>query len=213
MTNEEMVVKIQNGNREYLEDLWQAVKKFIHMQAKNFYSRYAFRCQQMGVEIEDLNQAGYFAVVNAVKDYKGDYKFTTYLSYHLKTQFRVLTKMRNSGWENNTVYQARSLDEVIYSNSDTLLIDRLSDISSEASIDTVIENEYTKQLNSAISSAMRSLTPAQYEAISRVYFDGLTYAEYARERGVSNVGSSLIYRAFKKLRRDENLAAFAKTLS
>ena len=121
--------------------------------------------------------------------------------------------MRTKSWRKNTVQQACSIDDLAYPNTDTLVSDMLYDRESEEEIDAVVDAEYNRQLQIAFSEAFIVLTQAQHEAIQRCYYDGLTYREYARERGVVNVGNSLISPAFKKLRRNEELAVFARELS
>ena len=83
MTNEEMVILIRQGHKEYYLELWERVQKLISMligkKIKN-------RVLPNDIDSEDLHQCGYFAMLVAVKVYNPDkgYKFNTYLDLHVK---------------------------------------------------------------------------------------------------------------------------------
>jgi len=66
MSNEELAEKIQNGEKDLLPLLWEQVEKFIYKQA-------GIRARQLnglgGVSVDDLCQAGFLALVDAVESY------------------------------------------------------------------------------------------------------------------------------------------------
>ena len=63
MTNEELAVRIKQGERDKLEELWNQVERFIWKMA----NRRAYSLEgRNGVTAEDLYQAGYLAMVDAV---------------------------------------------------------------------------------------------------------------------------------------------------
>lgn len=73
MTNEQLVIRIQNGEEtaENMLQLYEQNKGFIHKMAMKF-SQYA--------EIEDLEQEGYLALCEAVRHYSSD-QGATFLHY------------------------------------------------------------------------------------------------------------------------------------
>lgn len=81
MSNEEMVLLIQAGQREYMEQLYFQNRSFIYQIA----SRY-----QGLAEMEDLLQEGFLALYDAVAGYDSDQgvKFLTYAEHWLKQRFR-----------------------------------------------------------------------------------------------------------------------------
>ena len=87
MSNEELVIKIQNGidTAENMLKLWEQTKKFISMIAKK-YSTYA--------ELEDLEQEGYLALYDAVDHYKGEMgiPFISYAAYWIKQKMERYIK-------------------------------------------------------------------------------------------------------------------------
>lgn len=55
MTNEQLALNIQNGNRAALAELWGAVRPLLLSMAWKFYTRQGKeRCAQRGVALEDL---------------------------------------------------------------------------------------------------------------------------------------------------------------
>ncbi len=214
MTNEEIVTEIKKGNKNYLSDLWSAVEKFIIGQAHKFHIKYNLRCAQLGVEVDDLVQVGYFAILDAIEAYTGEFKFITYLNYHLRNQFFILAKMKSTGWQKNTVHQACSLNNYVGEDDNLSYIDLISDTKAEKAFDDIVEDDYNNQLKIAFSSAFCALTSHQREVIKRIYIDGITLTKCANEFGVTKGSiSNSKAAAFKKLRKDKELSGLALTLA
>ncbi|MCU7651393.1 sigma-70 family RNA polymerase sigma factor [Acutalibacter sp. LFL-21] len=96
MTNEQLTLDIQNGNRAALTELWGAVRPLLFSLAWRFYTRQGKdRCAQRGVALEDLQQEAFFALWDAVQAYKPEkgYQFTTYLSRATENRFRACMGM------------------------------------------------------------------------------------------------------------------------
>lgn len=86
MTNEELVMRIQDGEKDLFAELWGQVERLVvHIAARRLPPNGA----NNRIELGDLTQAGYLAMVNAVKDFdrESGTKFTTYLNLHLKNAF------------------------------------------------------------------------------------------------------------------------------
>ena len=66
MTNEELVMLIQAGERDRLAELWEQVEKFVAMKARQ---RMTLSCGLGGVEFDDLYNCGYIALVAAADTY------------------------------------------------------------------------------------------------------------------------------------------------
>lgn len=92
MTNEQLALNIQNGNRAALAELWGAVRPLLLSMAWKFYTRQGKeRCAQRGVALEDLQQEAFFALYDAVQAYKPEkgYLLTTYLSRATENRFKA----------------------------------------------------------------------------------------------------------------------------
>ena len=140
MTNEELVVKIQNGQTELNVELWLNIEKFVHTQSDLFFRNWQDRCQKLGVEKDDLYQTGWLALILAVPKYneQAGASFIYYFAYFLKTQFYRMIKLqkRNNKWldSSDTLSRAESLDKTVYENKDgvnTTIEDYLADEMSE----------------------------------------------------------------------------------
>lgn len=72
MTNEQLTLDIQNGNRAALSQLWEAVRPLLFSLAWKFYTRQGKeRCAQRGVTLEDLQQETFFALCDAARGRAG----------------------------------------------------------------------------------------------------------------------------------------------
>lgn len=92
MTNEQLALNIQNGNRAALAELWGAVRPLLLSMAWKFYTRQGKeRCSSHGVTLEDLQQETFFALYDAVQAYKPEkgYLLTTYLSRATENRFKA----------------------------------------------------------------------------------------------------------------------------
>ena len=66
MTNEEIAVRIQQGETGLYSLLWERVEKLVTLLAGRYYARSQVICARSGLELEDLIQAGYFAMLDTV---------------------------------------------------------------------------------------------------------------------------------------------------
>ena len=72
MTNEQLVIFIQQDSTELLPILWERVKRLCFMLCGRYYSKYRERFAACGVELCDLRQECYAAFLAAVRSYKAD---------------------------------------------------------------------------------------------------------------------------------------------
>lgn len=90
MTNEELVKKIQSGDKseDYMLQLWEQNKRFIFSVAKRYVGL---------AEMEDLEQEGYLALYDAANGYNAElgYKFLSYAEYWIKQ--RIVRYIKNNG--------------------------------------------------------------------------------------------------------------------
>ena len=91
MTNEELAAAIKDGNSALYADLWEQVKRIVWKKANLFYLFKEDVCTRHGVTLEDLNQCGYFSLVDTVKAWtpESGFKVTSYLNLHLKRHFNA----------------------------------------------------------------------------------------------------------------------------
>lgn len=185
LTNEELCVLIKNGDDGLLPTLWEQVRKLIAMKAGQYFEKFK---NPHGSEEEDLIQAGYFAVVKAIKSYKPEAgcKFTTFLRYPLLDAFNEVMGIRSSkrDWLNYAI----SLDEPITENGEITLLDTLGDLTPRNGDigEIVIESVWNRELRTALNDAMTILTAKRRELLELHYFYKLSPRQIANMRGCSH---------------------------
>jgi len=184
VTNEELVMLIKAGDDGYLPQLWEQVRKFIAMQAKRYY----FKCEKRnGIEIEDLVQSGYFAVLKAVRYYEPEkgYKMLALLDKTLINSFRETMGIRTS--KRDALNFSTSLDEPAGEDGTLTALDLLGDLTpeDESVEDNVIESVYHQELHHALDNALSLLSDKKQELIKLHYYFGLSFEYLAKKRGVT----------------------------
>lgn len=185
MSNEELAVLVKAGERDPLE-LWWRVRKLVLLQANKRAAAFGVQC---GVDVDDLLQAGYIAFMQAVDAFdpaKG-YKFTTYLTRPLQTEFnRCLGRLTSKRDPLNG--GCASLDVAAGDEGITPLIDLLEDPTAEQPFDTVIEQA---GLHEAIEATLQKISPGNAAIIRAKFYEGkkITLQEHVR--------------AFKQLRKPQ----------
>lgn len=212
MTNEEYAIHAQNGDQNALEMLWKNCHSFIRSQAmrwnRAFQNRPCF-------DDEDLTQAGYFALLNAVSSYdpsKG--MFLTYLAFHLKTAFADVCGCRSTAQMKAPENNALSLDRPITADdADITLGDTVP--SPDNGIEHAEESLYIQQLRQYIDEALASsvLTDKQSIFIREHYLHGKPYAAIAGEWGCSaSYPRELISNGLRKLRTGQHAPILSEML-
>ena len=202
MTNEELVIKIQDGETDLILNLWEQVEKLIRGKAIEQYNKMK---GTDGNEIDDFIQQGYFAFVYAIEHFERNcgYKFTTYIDAPLKTAFAELSGYRTQ--KRNPLNNCISLDIPLddSGDSDTLL----SFIEEPGNrIEDLERKIWREQLKETILKAMEALPDGQRAIIEDRYYKLKTAAEISQERDISqdkirqeeNKALDLLYRERKK---------------
>lgn len=208
MTVDEIVKQIQNGHDELYSELWEQTHHFIELQA----AKYCRRHEQCGIDqngkttivggvsVDDLCQAGFFALRTAVSKYDpaGGAAFLTFLSYWLRNAFADCCGLRTGhrktyiGEDGRThtwfipdqLDNCDSLDAPVPGTEDLLLSDTIPD--SREYIETAEERVFTEQLHTALEDAMDKLPHDEGYTLRAEYFGGRDRQGIAEDLGVSN---------------------------
>lgn len=132
MNNEELAVKIQQGNFEYYPELWENIKDLIANIANKTFISNRDSCIFAGVTVDDIIQSGFIALTEAVKAFKPEsgIKFVSYITYPMKNQVNTLLGRRSS-YQDGLNYSI-SLDTPINNDTDDLTIgNTLPDVRAE----------------------------------------------------------------------------------
>ncbi|MFZ3130168.1 MAG: sigma-70 family RNA polymerase sigma factor [Desulfosporosinus sp.] len=199
MSNEELVLLIQQGGKEHTAQLWFQVERFIFMKAGQ-YERHLSGC---AADAEDLRQSGYFAMMEAVKYYRPEkgYKFITYLDLTLRKAFRQVAGIRSS--RRDATHSAVSLDAPISSNEDAgPLSDLVTDDAAQAPFIQAEQRDFITYVRQLISYSMERLSDREQQLLRLVYLRGQTLTEAAELAGYSSAktASNACYNVLVKLR-------------
>ena len=181
---------IQAGERERLMELWDQVRRLVWQQARRWAAG-----GRGGVEAEDLQQAGFIAVLRAADSFdssKGA-KFTTALDYYMRQEFTAAVGQRTQRDRLDPLRSAVSLDAPLTDDEgDPLsLADLLPDPNAEADIEEVDEVDRAERLRAVLEDMISELEPDQRAAIRRRYYatesqTPPTGPEAARDRAAHN---------------------------
>ena len=184
MTNEELVILIQQGNADSIIELWEQTKRFISIRAEAYLNNSTFSFDFL----PDLEQAGYFALIDAAETYDPDKgaSFIHYLTFHLKNNFREALGIRSDRQSRDPLHNASSLDMPIKNSKsdDSFLI---SDIygSEDLAYEDVEEKVYREELRGLLQNEIDLLPDKEARAIEMHYWQGMTYQEIADVEGTS----------------------------
>lgn len=184
-TSEEIIEKIKAGESGMLIVLWDHVRNWVAKTALRWHR--AFNGGR-GVEVSDLIQSGYIAMVDAVQTYtEGNGSFLTWLTFYLQREFAVLYGVRTERARHDPLNAAVSLDAPLSDDDPegAALIDTIVDPCGEDEFQDIEQRDYIRSMREALEAALNDIPPKNADTIRRRYFDGQTQTEIARDCGVS----------------------------
>lgn len=162
MNNEELAAMAQAGDREALLKLWTQVRRMVYQQAMRWAG-------VGGTTLEDLEQAGFIAVLRAVDSYdpsRGT-KFSTHLFLRLRAELSAAT-----GWSSKTarldpLQNAVSLDAPLTDEEDATLADFIPDPAAAAEMGNA-------EVRIGVAAILAELPEDQQRAVRGKYWHDLT---------------------------------------
>lgn len=184
MSNEEIALRIQTGETELMEKLWEGVEKLIRKQANRVSRALGGR---FGAEADDLYQAGYFAVVAAVDTYTADAgSFVNWLMFHLKTAFADASGYRTVKGRRDPMRNSLSLDKPLGEEMDGAVFGNLiPDSLAAATMEAIEETLWREQLHEAMESVLGELPAEQSTVLRQRYYAQQTLADAAQNLGTT----------------------------
>lgn len=176
-TLEELATAAQQGNGEAVNQLREKCYGFIRQQALRWAMAWKNRAD---FDADDLTQAGYIAICQAVKSYqkeRGD--FLGFLAFYLKTEFSKVAGCRTPAQAKEPLNNAISMDAPAFADdgNETTLGDTIPVI--ETGFETVDNAVYIDQLAALLDAAIAALPAKQRTAIELYYLRRKTYIEIA----------------------------------
>lgn len=171
-TNEELAVMIQQGRTEAYAQLWEQVKRFMCHRARLYFSHYGEQCAASGVELDDLYQAAFLALADAVQafDATKGFTFLTLAGYPLKTRFRELLGIRTQR-KDPINRQRSSLDATVPGTDDLLIGDTVPDEAAQLEYEGATDRIYNEQLHNALDRALDTLDERQEAVLRQRYYE------------------------------------------
>lgn len=210
MSNEELALCIQQGERDKLGELWTQVEKFVSMRA----GKMARHLDGFGgVTEDDLYQAGFLALVAAVETFDpGQAGFLTWLGYHLKTAFAQAAGYRSV--KRDALDFSADLDAPLPEVDNLTLADTIEAPEAAQSFEEVERRVWLEDLRRILSSALEALPPRQREALKAHYYLGRTLQEISAEQGISaervRQNEKKAFRTLRRNRYKNHLADFVE---
>lgn len=178
MTNEKLCTLIQQGQKEYLADLWEQTRRFGAMQARRYFVSLG---NLGGVELEDLLQCRWIALLQAVRYFRAEKGcFLTFYGYTLKNAFREAAGLRSS--KRDPLCDSLSLDAPAAEEEGGTLLDFVADPIDP--LQPLEDDVYQQQLHAALERALSLLSPEREKHIRQRYYQGMSFRQIARQEGV-----------------------------
>lgn len=199
MTNEEIVERIQSGHEADILTLWRQVERLVEVVADR---RLYMLNGRGGVDMDDLKQSGFIAMLRAIRDFDPEkgFRFATYLLNDLKTEFALATSYRPGRKEkHDPLDRAASIDEPLYDDegNTSTLSEIIRDPSAETAFDGVVEIDMVE----AVRAALDVLTEERKSVLIERYYHGKTYKETAQKLGMSESSAKRVEaKALRRLR-------------
>ena len=203
MTNEKLVQLIKDGNKQYYHTLWEQTSKLIYRLIDKHGKS---RILPNDIDFEDIQQCGYFAMVEAVRLYSEDkgLKFNTYLEYQVMTAINKTINRGQRKRPQTARIKERSYNVPITDNSGNE-VEWLDLIADESTKPVYSDLELT-DLQEIVWQAVAQLPPNLKEVIVQYYFKGENLPTQAQRLGVSvSLITQRSRQAFRLLRKDKDL--------
>lgn len=196
MTNEELVKQIQNGEREYIEQLWEQVADLVRYLADKHLLKYPSHYQQYH---EDMVQQAYFSFLRAVEGYQeGKSGFTSYLAYHVRNAFNEVLQGRSIRQQNEPLNNALSVDLPLSDTEDLTLADMLIDETAEGYYRRLEDEAFWLDVGRVLHKAVDVVSPDYQEFFHAMIDHGTGVTDTLRIMGVNLAEKSRYYDRYRE---------------
>ncbi len=173
MSNEELVLSYQQGNKESLERLIERNKRFMYKLINRFYVE-----KTNSIDLDDLEQEATIGLMIAAQKYDFNKKdranFTTYAFYWMYQKVSRFIKYRNTNDET-------SLNTPLGEDDDMELLDTVD--SHDNSLEDIEDKLYFKQLRTELEEAMTACNTLLERQLLKLHYGWDIKAIVLREAG------------------------------
>lgn len=206
MTNEELAAVIQNGDTERMGELWEQIRGLVAYKARHIMSALELRGNPCGVELDDLIQSGYIALVKAVHYYhpESGAAFSTCLGNCLKTVFADITGYRTAAGRNEPLNNAVSLDKTVDDEDGSPFGEFVPDPKAADSLQSAEERLWRDQLRETMAAVLEDLPQKQKCVLHGRYWLNQTLEQVGADNGISKQQAQRVEsQALWRLRRSD----------
>ena len=186
MSNEELAIRVKNGDADATLLLWNAVERFIIVMAE----KYSF-ANEKAAETEDLINSGYFAVCKAAKAFEPERgtTFLTLLGYYLKNTFAEASGTRST--KRDALKYSESLNSPAFqwSSESGERLEYIEDDAAENPFTYIEEQDFLRYTRSVIAAALETLEPKERAVLIDKYINGKSWQYCAEKHGYNSKAS------------------------
>ena len=192
MSNEELTALIQAGDQDRLMELWGQTRSLV-LKVAHRWAAY----RSGGVELEDLEQAGFIALMRAVASFDRTVgtSFASWFYKFILSEFTAATGRGSEKKAGEPLNFAVSLDApVSVKGSQPLLLEEaIPDERAQADFEKAERREDLRRLRALLMEAVEALPPLQCAAVMARYWGGERVGWYQQN----------LQHALRNLRRQE----------
>lgn len=205
MSNEELAQRIKAGEKGAAAMLWQNIKNLVYKLAYRYMTLKKEACTASGVSIDDLAQEAYIAMLKAVEDWDGEWRFTTFLGRHLLTRWDEAAHLRTG--RSDALQGAVSFEAPV--SDDITLADAIEDKEAAYKMEQVEQRDYICRLRRDVQEAMESLPDEHRRLVHMRFWEGRTLSQCGQAIGKSrSCAACLESQAFRLMLRDKRIRQY-----
>ena len=196
MTDEQIIIEIQNGDKQALSYLMNKYKELVNMKVTKYF--------MVGAEKEDIVQEGLIGLFKAIKTYKRE-KNSSFKSFaNMCIERQLITAIKSSNRQKHIPLNSYlSLNGSAYDNEEENgmeLINTIDNKMVEDPLETVMKKEYYEQIETSME---KSLSVFEKQVLDG-YVKGYSYVTIAKQldspvKSVDNAIQRIRKKAIKNL--------------
>ena len=150
MTDEQIIIEIQNGDKQALSYLMNKYKELVNMKVSKYF--------MVGAEKEDIVQEGLIGLFKAIKTYKRE-KNSSFKSFaNMCIERQLITAIKSSNRQKHIPLNSYlSLNGSAYDNEEENgmeLINTIDNKMVEDPLETVMKKEYYEQIETSMEKSL-----------------------------------------------------------
>ena len=173
LTDEDIVAKIKEGNEQALSYLLEKYQTLVNKKVSKYF--------MIGAEKEDIAQEGMIGLYKAIKGFDPNKQNTFKTFANICIERQLITAIKSSNRQKHIPLNSYlSLNNTAYDNSEeegAELIDTFNSKTIEDPLDTIMKQEYYKEIENAID---KSLSKFERQVLDR-FIKGESYVAIAQK--------------------------------